>query len=162
MKIVSNSSPLIFLAKIGKLDFLKGYHLLVPEQVIGEVIGRNKEKDQSLLIEDWLGKNKALVKKPKLLRNLPDGLGDGEKAAISLAVAEGVSTILLDERKARRTAKLLGLNPKGTIGVIYEQFLRGNIKRHECKYLVLELVKTGYRIKEELLAEFLQNIDKQK
>ncbi len=160
MKIISNSSPLIFLAKIGKLDFLKGYQLLVPEQVIGEVIGRNKEKEQGMLIENWLRKNSATVKRPELLRNLPDGLGDGEKAAISLAVAEGVRTILLDERKARKIAKLLDLHPKGTIGVIYEQLLRGNIKRHECKYLVLELVKTGYRIKEELLAEFLQNIDK--
>ena len=162
MRIVSNSSPLIFLAKIGKLDFLKGYQLHVPEQVIGEVIGKNKEKDQSLLIEDWLQKNNTTVKRPELLHNMPYGLGDGEKAAISLAVAEGVRTILLDERKARRTAKLLGLHPKGTIGIIYEQFLRGDIKRHECKYLVLELVKIGYRIKEELLAEFLQNIDKQK
>ena len=162
MKIVSNSSPLIFLAKIGKLDFLKGYSLLVPEQVIDEVIGRNKEKDSSVLIEGWLQKNKVTIKKTELLRSLPAGLGDGEKAAISLAMTEGVNAILIDERKARRTAKLLGLKPKGTIGVIYEQYLRGYIKRQECKYLVFELIKNGYRIKEELLAEFLQNIDKDK
>ncbi len=67
--------------------------------------------------------------------------------------------ILIDERKARVVSSLYGLKAKGTVAVILDQYLAKKITRKECKNLVLELVKKGYRIKEEILAEFLQSIE---
>ena len=37
MKIASNASPLIFLAKIGRLDLLENYGVIIPKQVYSEI-----------------------------------------------------------------------------------------------------------------------------
>ncbi len=160
MNIVSNTSPLIFLAKIGKLDYLKDCKISIPQQVFNEILmWKNKGKEYYLILEDWIDKNKVNIEKVEILKNLPLSLGEGEKAAISLALKKNVRIVLIDERKARIAAKLLDLKPKGTIAIIYEQFLNKKITKKECRNLILELIKKGYRIKEEMIAEFLQDIE---
>lgn len=161
MKAVTNTSPLIFLTKINRLDFLNGHHLTIPEQVLEEINAWQKiDSDGHLKLMSWIGRNKIATKKAKILDSLPKSMGKGEKAAISLAVKEGIKVLLVDEKKVRTIARLLGLTPAGTIAVIQQQMLDKKITAKECKNLLLELVKKGYRIKEELLAEFLQNIEK--
>ena len=156
MRVVSNTSPLIFLAKINKLDFLRDYQILIPEQVFDEIEkGKDKGKEDYLLLESWIKKTGAQVKKVVLLPGLPKGLGDGEKAAISLSVKEKVSLILLDERKARATASLLDLTPRGTLAIVRQQMLDKKITRKECRNLMLELVKKGYRIKKSVWNGFI-------
>ena len=86
-------------------------------------------------------------------------MGKGEKAAISLALKEGVNAVLIDEKKGRIAAKALGLSPIGTIAVVKQQLIEKKTTAKECRQLILELVKKGYRIKEELLAEFLQQLE---
>ncbi len=160
MNIVSNTSPLVFLTKIGKLNFLNEYDLFIPQQVYDEIIlWKNKGKDDYLILENWIKKTNVSVEKVSILKNLPQSLGEGEKAAISLAIEKNVKIILIDERKARITANLLGLQPRGTIAIIQENLLENKITRKECKILILELIKKGYRIKEELIAEFLQEFE---
>ncbi|MBI2176204.1 hypothetical protein HYU40_02530 [Candidatus Woesearchaeota archaeon] len=162
MKIVSNTSPLVFLTKINRLDFLKGYKLTIPGQVFEEIIEWEKIDSESCLnLKEWISKNKIAVKKADVTSNLPQSLGKGEKAAISLALKEGIKVILIDEKKARVAAKSSGIIPIGTIAVVKQQLIEKKITAKECRQLVLELIKKGYRIKEELLAEFLQNIEKE-
>ncbi|MEK6949120.1 MAG: hypothetical protein AABX34_02790 [Nanoarchaeota archaeon] len=161
MNIVSNTSPLVFLAKIGKLGFLKDYRIFIPQQVFDEILmWKNKNKDDYLILEDWINKNNVSMEKVDLLKNLPQSLGEGEKSAISLALKKKINVVLIDERKARISASVLGLKPKGTIAIIQQQMLNKKITRKECKNLVFELIKKGYRIKEELIVEFLQSIEK--
>ncbi len=160
MNVVTNTSPLIFLTKIGKLDFLKNYKITIPQQVFDEILlWKNKGKDYYVILENWIKRNNINVENVVMLENLPESLGDGEKAAISLALKKKINVVLMDERKARITAKLLGLKPKGAIAVIQQQMLNNKITKKECKNLVLELIKKGYRIKEELIAEFLQDME---
>ncbi len=160
MRIVSDTSPLIFLAKVGKLDFLKSHKVVIPEQVYAELMyGKNKESEDFIIVDDWIKKTEVQVKKVAILPGLPSGLGEGEKAVISLAVAEKIDLVLIDERKARIVSSFYGLKARGTIAVIYDQFLAKKITSKECKNLVLELVKKGYRIKEEILVELLQSIE---
>ena len=162
MKIVSNTSPLVFLTKINRLDFLKGYKLIIPGQVFEELTEWEKIDSESCLkLKEWISKNKIAVKKVDAISNLPQSLGKGEKAAISLALKEGTGVILIDEKKARVAAKSSGIIPIGTIAIVQQQMMDKKITSKECKNLMLELVKKGYRIKEELLAEFLQNIEKE-
>ena len=163
MKAVCNTSPLIFLTKIERLDFLNSYSLIIPEQVFQEISEWEKiDTESHFRLKDWIGKNRVAVKKAGFMTNLPESLGKGEKAAISLAMNEGIKVILVDEKKARTLAKSLGLAPAGTIAIVHQQLAEKKITKAECKNLVLELVKKGYRIKEELLAEFLQNLESKK
>ena len=59
MKIVTNASPLIFLAKIDKLELLIELfeEVIIPVQVFAEVVTKGKEKgmDDAFLIEHFTG-----------------------------------------------------------------------------------------------------------
>ncbi|MEW6213830.1 MAG: hypothetical protein AB1478_01290 [Nitrospirota bacterium] len=89
---------------------------------------------------------------------MPDFLGIGEKAVISLAVKQKIERVLIDESKARMVARFKGLKPKGTLGILWDSYRVGNIDGKTLEALSLELIEKGYRIKEELLVEFLKKV----
>jgi hypothetical protein len=56
-------------------------------------------------------------------------LDAGEAAVISVALQLGLTTVILDERKARRVAShVYGLQVKGTAGMLIEAKKRGMIQ----------------------------------
>lgn len=160
MKIVSNASPLIFLAKIEKLELLEGYEVIIPKQVYEEIIkGEEIGKEDAHKIETLIGKNIIKIEETKVIKEVEkQNLGKGEKAVISLAINKKISLILLDERKARRIARFYKLKPRGTIGVLVEAYKNKKIDKKEFNELIQNLVKKGYRISEELLIELLKGI----
>jgi uncharacterized protein len=122
MKIVSNASPLIFLAKIGMLELLNDYEVIIPKQVRLEIKkGQKTGKEDSYKIENMIEADKIKVNEIGIIKELKQiNIGEGEKAAIGLAVDKKIKIIFLDERKARRTAKFFNLHPRGTIGILRE------------------------------------------
>ena len=160
MKIVCNASPLIFLAKIGKLDLLEDYQVIIPKQVQEEILkGGLSGKEDSYKIESLVNTNKIKVEEINISKELEkQSLGAGEKAAISLAMSKKINLIMLDERKARRVAKFYKLTPRGTIGILTEALKKNKISKKEFKELVQKLIKEGYRISEELIMELLKGI----
>ncbi len=103
LKLVSNSSPIIHLARIDKLELLKDFFetVIVPEAVHRECIVEGKERAEVTLIRntDWL---KILqVNDKKLVRLLQSSIDDGESEAITLALEIGADLILLDDSDAR-------------------------------------------------------------
>lgn len=120
---VCNASPLIFLAKIKKIDLLDRYVLFIPAQVESEILnGIEKGIENANIIIAYLKKRKIKSIKIPLLRNLPDSLGTGEKAVISLAIEKKIERVFMDESKARLVARLKGLKPKGTIGILWDAY----------------------------------------
>ncbi len=111
MLVVSNSSPIIALERIGRLDLLRAVfpELIVPPAV-AEEIGR------TALPHSWLAV-RALGKGPDS-RTISGGLGAGEREAISLALELGHVRVLLDDQAARRVARELGLPVVGTLGTL--------------------------------------------
>lgn len=157
VKAVCNASPLIFLAKINCLRLLDDYSLHIPNQVKDEVLsGLKKGKEDARFIIDYLEARKIEPVRVAPLKNLPVSLGAGEKAAISLAVRLNLKKIFIDESKARSVARIYGLEPKGTLGILWESYRAGKLKTMEIERLMYELVEKGFRIKEELLIEFLR------
>lgn len=157
--IVCDASPLIFLAKIRRIDLLNTYSLFIPFQVEAEILkGIRKEREDAKTISEYLKERKITPFKISLLRDLPDFLGSGEKAVISLAVKEKIENVLIDESKARTVARFKGLHPKGTLGILWDSYKAGNIDRNTTEALSFELIEKGYRIKEELFIEFLKRL----
>ncbi len=158
MKIISNASPLIFLAKIDKLGLLEGYEIIIPKQVYQEITkGAKTGREDAYKIENLVGKNIIKVEEIKILKEIEKhNLGDGEKAAISLGISKNIALVLLDERKARRIAKFYKLKPKGTIGVLFEALKNNKISKKEFNVLMQKLIKEGYRISEELVIDLLK------
>ncbi len=155
--IVSNSTVLIYLAKIGKLNLLKNLFgkVLIPSEVFAEVVIRGKEQKHSdaFVVEKAVEDGWIDVKEIKVFAKLEDfGIDPGEAQAISLAMSLD-AIVLLDQTHARNAAKALGLKPSGTIFVLLAA-LQKNILTPEAYLDSLEdLVKAGFRMNDEVYLE---------
>ncbi|RJS82849.1 DUF3368 domain-containing protein [Methanophagales archaeon] len=151
MKIVSNSSPLIALAKIGKLNILRD-DIVIPKAVFDEITKPEKEYVKELY--EW-GKDKIIeVKNRKAVEYLELMIDGGEAETIVLAEELNADAVLIDDLKARKIATLRGLNIIGTIGVLLDAKERGFI--NEVKPLLEELMKRKIRISKELYNHALE------
>ncbi|MHB2151039.1 DUF3368 domain-containing protein [Calditrichota bacterium LG25] len=141
---VSNSSCIIVLEKIGRLDLLSESFdtVNIPPAVQSE-LGQNI---------DWLivksVQNRALVS------SLNTQIDDGESEAIALAMEEENVFIVLDDKKARRIAKQLGLKVIGTVGLLLRAKKRGIVT--EIKPILDALQEVDFRIGETLYQEALR------
>ncbi|WP_456474972.1 DUF3368 domain-containing protein [Candidatus Pyrohabitans sp.] len=156
--IVSNATPLIYLAKIGKLELLKIFkEVFIPEEVKYEVVDRGKElkKNDAYVVENAIGHGWIKVARAKPIE-IPIELEAGEKAAISLAKNLGITCVLLDEAVARTAAELLDLVPRGTLFVLLKALNENKISFDEFLSLLDMLVKHGFRLKEEVYLEAIK------
>jgi predicted nucleic acid-binding protein len=155
--IVSNSTVLIYLAKIGKLNLLKELfgEVLIPTEVFNEVVIRGKEQQQpdAFLVENAIEEDWIHVKDIKTIGKLEEfGIDPGEAQAISLAKSLGVS-VLLDQTHARIAAKALGLRPRGTIFVLFAAVRKKVLSYEGYQNSLEDLVKAGFRMSDEVYLE---------
>lgn len=139
MKVVSNASPLVNLARIGQLSLL--HHLfgevLVPEAVWEEVVvrGRNQPGAEEIGAATWI--ERASVANRQLVHALRQDLDSGEAEAIALAVEIDADLLLMDERLGRKTAAHFGLRYVGLVGILSEAKQRGLVR--ELRHLLDQL-----------------------
>jgi predicted nucleic acid-binding protein len=106
--VVSNSSPLIALTQIGRLDLLGRLHpqVLIPPAVAVEI------EPTVPRLPGWIAvKPLSLPRNPDVVSN---SIGPGEHEAISLGMELRAERLILDELPARRLATSLGLSVIGT------------------------------------------------
>ena len=154
--VVSNATPLIYLAKAGRIGLLKRVfgQVLIPEEVKAEVVERGKllgEKDayavERAIGEGWL---KVLAVDAA---EMPIKLDRGEAATLSLAKKLGLKVVLLDEVLARSAARLLDLAPRGTVFVLLKALELKEIDLDEFLEVLNKLITVGFRLKEEVYLE---------
>jgi len=120
VKIVSNSSILIALSRIGQLNLLSQRFpegILIPPAVWDEVVetGKGRLGANEVKMATWITVRE--ITNYNLVTLLRTDLDKGESEAIALCVEEQADVILLDERKARKKAASLDLNVLGTVGI---------------------------------------------
>jgi predicted nucleic acid-binding protein len=129
MSIVSNASPLINLARIGKLDLLQELYgeLIIPEAVWREVVieGAGQPGAGEVRASNWI-KTMAATNR-ELEQALKQELDAGEAEAIALATGIEADLLLMDEHLGREVAHHLGLRCTGLIGVLIEAKRKGLI-----------------------------------
>lgn len=129
---VSNSGPLIHLAKAGLLDLLQLYNVVIPAEVKYEVVDRGKEKgfsDAFLVekaVEDWIGTFDLEVESRFERVARVAGLHEAEINVIYYAYQNGL-TALLDDDAARVFARDLGVEVRGSLGVLVKGLKEGAI-----------------------------------
>jgi predicted nucleic acid-binding protein len=146
MKIVSNTSPIIFLAKLEIFDLIKKKFkkVLLPEEVYSELINnKNYIKNIQYIISF---RNLFEIKKVKKLNEYNLDLHKGEKEALVLAIQENAELILLDDFKARTFAKIHNLKVMGTLGVILSFLKSEIIDFHDFEKLLQNLISHNFRI----------------
>ena len=155
--IVSNSTVLIYLAKIGKLALLKELfrEISIPAEVFAEVVIRGKEQQHpdAFIVESAVKEGWIYVKDIESVGELEEfGIDLGEAQAISLAKSLGVP-VLLDQTHARIAAKALGLKPRGTIFVLLAALRKKFLTYEDYQDSLEDLVKAGFRMSDEVYLE---------
>ncbi len=162
MPVVSNTSPILNLAIVGQLGLLKMQfsQILVPLEVVAE-LKPDEQRPGSVAIQQALDSG-WIQSQPLSPQSLPSftllrqHLDLGESAAIALALEIQAKMILLDEREGRKTAKSLGLNITGLLGVLLKARATGTIPA--LKPIVDDLMSlAGFRISPALLERILEN-----
>ena len=152
--IVSNASPLIVLLKINKLSILKELFekIIIPEAVYKEITAKEPDK----LIFDKLGwiKTRSVtnIEMTTLLEKL---VNSGEAEAIVLAKELKV-TLLIDDAKARKYAKLLNIEVMGTLGLLKIAKKNGLIQ--SVRKVIENMLAEGYYIEDKLVRKILKDI----
>ena len=158
MKIVCNASPLINLARIGKLDLLRELYgeLIIPEAVWHEVVeeGSGQPGAEEVKCADWI-KTQG-VTNMNLKRALQQELDAGETEAIVLALEIGADLLLMDERIGREVARHFGLRYTGLIGILIEAKRKGRISAIKPHLDSMRNI-AGFRLSNELYLRVLQD-----
>lgn len=156
MKVVVNSTVIIGLAKINRLDILKSLfeEVYISQSVYEEIISGGKGKYGVIEIKqsDWIETKK--VKNILAVRNLELDLDRGESETIVLAEELCVDYVILDDERARDAARCLNLEVIGTIGLLVRAKKKGLVKK--VKPLLDELRNKKFWFSEDLYIEILK------
>ena len=160
MRAVFNSSPIIFLTKLGIIeDALDLFERIdIPSLVYSEI--RVKPDAPAEALEDHIkGKRVSVLKaeKERLVNALNRRLGKGESETIALALETGADLVILDDHAARMEAMRLGLAVKGTLGIVRRLMEIGAFES-DLEDLFINLKAMGFRIREELFWEIFSGI----
>lgn len=155
MIIVSNTTPILSLYKIGKLDLLEELfnQVLIPTAVFNEIniIGK---KGYHILntIEYVKVKNIQNTLAAELLQSQLDY---GEAEAIVLARELKADILILDEKKARKIAQATSQTVIGTIGILQAAKNKGLIS--DMRTNLDNLIEEGIWIDKKLYHAVLQS-----
>ncbi len=144
--IVSDTSCLILLDKIGRIDLLS---LLFNSVTITTVIAKEFGKELPSFIKITDPQNQIYQ---KILEGFLD---PGESSAIALALESDDCLLIIDEAKGRRKARQLKLNVTGTIGILITAKEKGLV--NSITVIFDQINKTDFRISESLIDEAKKN-----
>jgi predicted nucleic acid-binding protein len=166
---VSDSSPLIWLSKIGILPLLKTLYteVIIPEEVYKEVVtnGLREGFSDALVIKECINQGWIKVKEldesdsnlcNMITENAPE-IHKGETEAILLAHSNNMS-LLMDDSCGRALAETWGVKVQGTLYVILKSLREAIIDKDEAKEAVSRMIKKGFRIDPRLYIRILEEI----
>lgn len=158
MIVISDATPIISLIKIECLDILEELYknIIIPKAVYDELICNINYRHEIDIIKSCaffqienVEENLSVLLLQRQLK-----LDRGESEAIVLANNISADLIIIDERKARRIAKNVGLKVTGTLGILVEAKQQGLII--ELKPLLDKLIANNIRISKDLYMGILK------
>lgn len=150
MIVVSDTTPLISLLKINRIDLLKKLFgkVLIPDAVFSELTVDERfrlEADQIRQKKFIVVKSVANSEAASLLRRAT-GLDQGESEAIVLTDEWKADLLLMDEAKGRNLSAQMGLRIMGTIGILMAAYEEQELTADEVKECVDGLQRAGRHI----------------
>lgn len=150
MIVVSDTTPLISLLKISRLDLLEKLfgEVLIPSAVFNELT-----TDERFQLEaNQIRQEKFIVVKE--VNNLESvsilkratGLDQGESEAIVLTDELKADLLLMDEAKGRNVSAQMGLRIMGTIGILMAAYEEDELSSDEVRECIAGLQHAGRHI----------------
>lgn len=145
--VVSNTTPLFAFAALDRFDLLEKVHGRI---VVVETVVRECQAGRPIIVPDlrvlpWI----RIVPAPDLEDKRFYMLDAGERDTLSVALENGASRVLIDERLGRNLAEYHGLPVVGTLGTLLKARKLGLIP--EFLPLVRKLRNEGFRYHEPLV-----------
>lgn len=161
--IISNSSPLILLAKINRLELLKKIcgNIAIPYGVYNEVVVRGKKENYSdaavvdKQINEFIFVIDLKPKHKKDAEKLKEIIGFGESEAIALCLQEKASLLLIDNLQPRKIAQVNKINCRSTPGVILEALKTDILTINEYEAAIKDLSRHAW-LSGDIVAYFLE------
>lgn len=157
---VFNSSPWIFLTKLGTIEpalsLFQQVH--IPLSVSNEIL--SKPDESASIMKELQKKRQVHILKARNIRlvdALGNRLGRGEAEAIAIAIEMDAEVVCLDDYPARAEAIRLGLEVKGTLGIIRRLM---ELDKYECNLnnLYEDLKRMNFRVREKVYWEIFSDI----
>jgi hypothetical protein len=155
--VVSNSTILIGLARINKLDLLKKLFskVYIPDTVFSELTRTGKTGASDIKKASYLERRSPKDEKEVAL--LLGSLDRGEAEVLVLSKELNADLVLLDEEKARKVVVIAGFEVIGLMGILLTAKRCGFLKA--IKPLIEELKKKKFRVAEDIIAEILKSAE---
>jgi len=158
--VVSDSSPLIILARARQLELLREFYgqVAIPREVHEEVTvaGAGLPGAEEVRSASWIRVQSNPSEASEAVKATCSGLGSGERSAIHLALSLRAELILIDEGRARRAAKSSGLAVAGSVAILEPG---ARIKKiADLRSVYMRLLDQGIRFDHTLLEESLARL----
>ena len=159
--VVSNSSPLITLARIGHLNLLQ--HLFgrihIAREVWVEVVerGAGRPAAEAVSKAGWIDIHPPAKENELAVLRRRQALGTGELATVLLAQTIPADLAIIDERAARRLAQSEGLVIMGCVGLL-ERGHRLNFVP-DLRETYSNLLEQGIRVDRQILNQSLASLE---
>lgn len=150
MIVVSDTTPLSELAKVGQLNILRDVfgQVIIPQEVYTEVTTGTHPAVREVPLASWIEVRSVSNFQKILVLQAATDLDLGECAAIILAEELGVDQLLLDDLNARRVAQSRNLPVIGTVGTFLLAKDEGLIPN--VKDILDQLISQGARISQQV------------
>ena len=161
MIVVSNSSPLISLAKIGAFDLLRKLYgkLVISAEVYAEVVvaGAGLAGAMDVSHCPWIEVQE--IRNPTALEEFQSrrfSLGLGEISVMLLAREIGAHLVLLDDLGARKLAQKQGFKVQGSVAVLEACYRRGHVG--DLRQTYERMLQAGVYLDRDLLNGILASL----
>lgn len=126
--VISNTSPIFYLHRLRRLDLLQKLYqeIIVPKAVVAELEAGRRQGEDVPAIDSYEWIKIRAIRSPQIL-GLSTDFGLGETEVLALALEESDRLVIIDEKLARRIARLRGLRVTGTAGVLLKAKQEGHI-----------------------------------
>ena len=164
MIVVSDTTPLISLLKIDRIDLLEKLfgQVLIPQAVFEELTADERfklEADQISSKQFIIVKAVQNSESASILKRAT-GLDQGESEAIVLTDELNADVLLMDEAKGRAVSSQMGLKIMGTIGILMAAYEEKELTADEVKRCIEGLQNAGRHISQkhyQMLIDKLNN-----
>jgi predicted nucleic acid-binding protein len=159
--VVSDSSPLIALAKIDSFALLRKIYgeLYIPTEVYNEVVIAGVGLAGAVETSDsqWIHVCRIKNSVDLVTSQARFGLGTGELSTMILAKELRAGLVILDDLKARRLAQREGFRVQGCVAILEASFRTGYLP--DLRQAYDQMVKRGVYLNRELISISLQSFN---
>ncbi len=156
--MIVNSTVIIALGNIGRLNLLRPFPLLIPERVIAEITKEPAKTELGNL-------NPKIIipsddARRKAMEILQDNVESGDTDVIAALLEHPSEVVATDDRRLRVVCRGLGGRVTGTLGIVIHSVKIGKISKKEAFEVLRMLDKTGFRMSVELYEKVREIIER--